>query len=231
MARIRVDRRARKINTLHTHAYSHSSLGRECNQLHASANFYIRIMKPMLLLLLSSLAAGFMFTCARAAEKPDDLSIDVGECIKLESEHERFACYEHQVAAARRKSGDAEAAPDGGKTSRSETSARPAEPAQPAAEATKQAEAQRHRAARKHGADEDAERGEAIVGTIAVLDEIAPERYLITLSDGQVWRQTRSGLYPLRVGNRVRIYPTRWGASYRLTVEELRGFIQVDRVR
>ena len=37
--------------------------------------------------------------------------------------------------------------------------------------------------------------------------------------------------YPLRVGARVRIYSTGWGEAYRLSAEEVNGFIQVERVR
>ncbi len=70
-----------------------------------------------------------------------------------------------------------------------------------------------------------------MTATIASVREVAPNRHLITLENGQVWRQMQPERYRLRPGQHARIYSTRWGASYRLTVEELRGFIQVQRVQ
>jgi len=52
----------------------------------------------------------------------------------------------------------------------------------------------------------------------------------ITLASGQVWRQTHSRRFNLREGDEVRIYPSRWGDSYRLETDRLNGFIQVGRV-
>jgi hypothetical protein len=72
-----------------------------------------------------------------------------------------------------------------------------------------------------------------IFGTVAALRETVPKRYMITLEDGQVWRQTYPERYPLRVGQRVTLRPTRWGDSWRLSAEGLEGYgyIQVERVR
>ena len=67
--------------------------------------------------------------------------------------------------------------------------------------------------------------------TISELKEYVPNRYLITLENGQVWRQMVGEKYELRVGNNVSIYPSRWGKSFRLSVEGFKGFIQVERVR
>ena len=68
-----------------------------------------------------------------------------------------------------------------------------------------------------------------IVATVVELRETVPNSYVITLDNGQVWRQTRPLAYPLREGLAVRIYKARWG--YRMTNRELRGFIAVERVR
>jgi hypothetical protein len=75
------------------------------------------------------------------------------------------------------------------------------------------------------------ERAADIFGTVAALRERVPNTYVITLENGQVWSQVTSERYLLRVGDRVRIYPTHWGKSYRLTVADRHGFIQVQRVR
>ena len=69
-----------------------------------------------------------------------------------------------------------------------------------------------------------------IEARIAELRETVPNAYLITLDNGQVWRQTVPKPYGLQAGHPVRIYYSRW-RSYRLTNETLKGFIQVERVR
>jgi hypothetical protein len=67
--------------------------------------------------------------------------------------------------------------------------------------------------------------------TIAAL-KAAPQggAWIITLSNGQVWRQTEPEPYNLKQGYAVRIYPSRWGTSYRLSTEQIHGFIQVERI-
>jgi hypothetical protein len=69
-----------------------------------------------------------------------------------------------------------------------------------------------------------------IQARIAELRETVPNAYLVTLDNGQVWRQTVPKQYPLQAGHPVRIYYSRW-RSYRLTNDTLKGFIQVERVR
>ena len=73
-------------------------------------------------------------------------------------------------------------------------------------------------------------RGRELVDRIASIhfNEVR-ERY-ITLENGQVWKQVIDKRYELRAGQTVRIYPTRWGSDYRLSVEDLNGFIQVQRI-
>lgn len=66
---------------------------------------------------------------------------------------------------------------------------------------------------------------------IAALKENGDGSWTVTLASGQVWRQNGSQRYHLREGQEVRIYPSGWGDSYRLAVEELGGFIAVDRLR
>lgn len=66
------------------------------------------------------------------------------------------------------------------------------------------------------------------VGSITSLRARAPNQYLITLDSGQVWQQRLAERYPLRVGQRVRIYQSRFGL--RLEADGVNGFIQVERV-
>jgi hypothetical protein len=69
------------------------------------------------------------------------------------------------------------------------------------------------------------------VGTVTALSAVLPNTWLITLDNGQVWRQTFAEQYPLRPGQRVTLRPSRWGAAFRLTADGAHGFIQVERVR
>lgn len=69
-----------------------------------------------------------------------------------------------------------------------------------------------------------------IQALVTALRETVPNAYLITLDNGQVWRQTVPKIYQLRQGSPVRIYYSRW-RNYRLTNDQLKGFIQVERVR
>lgn len=78
---------------------------------------------------------------------------------------------------------------------------------------------------------EEAAAANDIVSRVAEMREVAPNTLLITLENGQVWRQTQSKQYPLRPGSQVRIYGTRWGSASRLSAEEVNSFIQVERVR
>ena len=59
----------------------------------------------------------------------------------------------------------------------------------------------------------------------------APDGWIVTLASGQVWRQMHTKRYDLHEGQEVKISPTRWGSSYRLSVKELGSFIQVERIR
>lgn len=94
------------------------------------------------------------------------------------------------------------------------------------------------RAAARAAEREAAERAEAaeaaeneILATVTDLRERQPNAWLVTLDNGQVWEQVRPEWYPLRPGQEVRLYPTRWGDSYRLSSIVRGGYIQVQRVR
>jgi hypothetical protein len=78
------------------------------------------------------------------------------------------------------------------------------------------------------------ERGRArepieIVATVTELRQTVPNAYVITLDNGQVWRQAHPMPYPLHTGLVVRVRETQFG--YRLTAPELHGQINVERVR
>jgi hypothetical protein len=70
-----------------------------------------------------------------------------------------------------------------------------------------------------------------VTSSVTALREIQPGRVEVTLANGQVWRQTYSDSYNLLVGHEVKIYPSGFGQYFRLSSTEVRGFIQVERVK
>ena len=80
-------------------------------------------------------------------------------------------------------------------------------------------------------ADDATEGSQEIVATITAARQTVPNKYVITLDNGQIWRQTYAEWYPLQPGQRVRLRPSKWGGVFRLTADELNGYIQVQRVR
>jgi hypothetical protein len=138
-----------------------------------------------------------------AQEPAAPLSVDVGECIKLATPEERLACFEAQVEDARNPPTAAGAPAAAG-------NAAPAN-------------------GRSLQSREDAE-PQDIHAKVAELRETVPNAYLITLDNGQVWRQTVPKRYPLRPGDDVRIYYSKW-RTFRLTNDKLRSYVQVERVR
>jgi len=147
----------------------------------------------------------------------DALNVDLADCIALDSEEARYACYQERVDAAmaeRDASATAQApSPEAGRTTS------PAATEAPAPRAS----------APTSGARRQIEQDE-IFAKITGLRERGPDIWIITLDNGQVWQMNRAKRYPLRVGLDVRLNSTRWGGSYRLTAPEHGSFVQVERV-
>lgn len=186
--------------------------------------------------LCSAIAFALCVMQPSAAQDAEGVSIEVGDCIELESPEERLACFESRVdSALDEPAADVEAAakaevrPD---TRADDEPASPPGPARP-----ERAAAADRTSIDRFGFPEQSDEAEEefeykeMLGTVASVREIEPNRRIITLENGQVWSQMHPDRYWLRPGDQVRIYSTRWGDAYRLTVEELRGFIQVERVR
>lgn len=181
-----------------------------------------------------SCVAGMAAVVGMAARSPataqdsDNLTVEVSDCAELASAEARLACFDAQVEAARRarpgsdeRRGAAAEVPSTGVPA-----AAPSERAAPAEVRREPA-----RTAEPFGlrTEESDAASSEIVARVAELRETVPNSYVITLDNGQVWRQTRPLAYPLWQGLEVRIYKARWG--YRMTNRTLRGFITVERVR
>ena len=193
---------------------------------------------------IGAAAGGVLLAAAAGAQGDAALEVNVADCVAIESPAERFRCYESRVDAALREQvgatvsaesvGAADAEPAGVASASSLDSA--AEPA--AAAPVREIELDNAAATadefglrRPRAASESQGDVEEMRGTIAALRQTVPNSFINTLENGQVWRQMRPQWYPLQVGHNVRIYPTRWGNSYRMSSVELNGFIQVERVQ
>jgi len=148
------------------------------------------------------------------AQDDGQVTIDARRCAAIESRDERLTCFESQVEQAAKKPATTTSGP-------AQTAGVPASPATPQVEAARVPPQQSHEASAET----------EWLGSITTLTQRIPYRHLITLDTGQVWEQALNERYALRVGQRVRIYKTRWGSHYRLEAEGLNGFIQVDLVR
>jgi hypothetical protein len=146
---------------------------------------------------------------AGTQEPAEPVSVDVSECVKLTTPEERLACFESQVDAARGSPRAPAATPPATTTAPADSGSRDA---------------------RRDDARGEEARPPDVRAAVASLRETVPNAYLITLDNGEVWRQTVPKTYPLRQGDPIRIYYSRWG-TYRLTNEQLKSFIQVERVR
>ena len=177
---------------------------------------------------------------ARTQGAPASVTIDVGDCATLKAPDERLACFDRHVEEAK-LTRDASPAPA--------TSAVPSPAAAPQAGVVAPAPAAAAAPSGAAGAAAiagasapppppqtappatSASAPAVIVATVTDLHETVPNAWLITLDNGQVWRQNIPQRFALKPGQRVTLHGTRWGASYRLSADALNGFIQVERVR
>ncbi len=173
-------------------------------------------------------------TCYDEAGQP--LTIEVSRCVDIKSAIERLTCYDELAYQAQQTTSEREAADLSKPESVTAAAITQRTPVSKQVPVTGQTANKASRGVTEENFGLPPEKREVekdlveLHSTISELKEVVPGRYLITLENGQVWRQMVGERYPLRVGNNVRIYPTRWGKSFRLSAEGLKGFIQVERV-
>jgi hypothetical protein len=169
----------------------------------------------------SSTAVALLALCGVAvAQSSADTAAAIEACAQIKEQALRLECFDKLAQPAPARSAEAAAvAPPAAVDPQRRAAAPPPAPA-PAANVPTKRQA---RAA-------DREESE-VLSSVAALREIQPGRVEVTLANGQVWRQTYSDSYNLRVGHEVKIYPSGFGKSFRLTSIEVRGFTQVERVK
>jgi hypothetical protein len=192
------------------------------------------------------LTGGLAFTVD--AQQSDGLLVDVDACIELEAREDQLACYEERVnevlrtrnseadSSGREATADSDVAPEPeeSRTSRraERREARLAEQRRIELERRQQAAEEAAIAAAEAAAaleDADYTAGE-IVAEVVEIREMEPDAYMITLDNGQIWRQSQPKRYPLFIGATVQLRPSPWGPSYRLTDPNVGNFIQVRRI-
>ena len=188
-------------------------------------------------------------TVAFAADNSAPVIIDASSCLEIVSPIERLACFEEQANAAQRR--PAASMPQQNLPVVSiprNTRPQPAQSTQPqptqqvqpqpAAEAPQAAESASVNTANsfednfglREEKEKNSQRNE-LIARVAEIKELNQNRVLITLDNGQAWEQMETKRFTLAAGDEVRIYPTRWGHSYRLASQSHSGYIQVQRLR
>jgi len=158
-------------------------------------------------LLVSAAFAGVL--ASASSQEAGNVTIDAQRCMQIESAAERLACFESEVRTA-----PAAPAPSAVPPRTVDVGVAPAQAAPTTAASTA------------------APAGPVSVGNITSVQAREPNRYLITLDNGEVWEQRVAERSPRPlVGQRVRIEPSQWGVHRRLYIEGLNGFLQVQRVR
>jgi hypothetical protein len=176
---------------------------------------------------------------AQAAEQSTPVIIDASPCLVLTRPIERLTCFEDQAQAAQQPGAsipqqDLPVVSIPRNTSASPAASQVQQPIQTreSAETTTGSvvnDINENFGIR--GSDDGADRGREMIALVASVKELNPNRKFITLENGQIWEQKDTKPFILDAGDEIRIYPTRWGSSFRLASQSHSGFITVQRLQ
>lgn len=197
-----------------------------------------------------------LFATTADSQTNDSVIVDVSACIDIEDREAQLECYESRVNEMlrvrefERDARQGEPAVAGAEPAEAEVAAtaRPQQAEEPElsrAERRAQRRAERQQLQAAEAAAEAAEAAaiaaeaaaraadtpSSTSATVTAVREIEPNMLLVTLDNGQIWRQNRARRYPIRVGSTVVLRPSQWGPSFRLSDPSIGGFIQVERRR
>lgn len=180
-----------------------------------------------------------------AADNTSPVIIDASPCLEITRSIERLACFEDQAKAAQRPATSVPreqlpvvSIPRNSRPQPAQSS-RQAQP-QPAAEAPQPVENasvstvdsfEANFGLRDNDEQEKNNKRTELIARVTEIKKLNQNRVLITLENGQAWEQMETKRFALEAGDEVRIYPTRWGHSFRLASQSHSGFIQVQRLR
>lgn len=171
--------------------------------------------------------------------------VDIGPCMNMESDEERYACYdllEEQIRAAELRNTELprvsiqrntrnQTTPDSDRTSQSESRLNDTNGSESTEEFGLQPPSVTNEQLTNARILENEDGEQELMDTIVKLDSKVLNQWEISLAGGQVWHQINSKRYRLLEGMEVRIYPSPFGGSFRLTATNLNGFIQVRRIK
>jgi hypothetical protein len=180
------------------------------------------------LIAVASCAAALAATAAVRAQPRGESAAGLVACAGVESAIARLDCYDNLARRAAAEDARAETQRAGSEPVNAESPRD--EPTPAAGRPVEVPAANSPRPSRREARAADRAALE-FWDRVAELREIQPGRLEVTLANGQVWRQTNSDRYELQPGHDVHLYPSGFGQYYRLSALELRGFIQVERVR
>jgi hypothetical protein len=185
----------------------------------------MKLLKGSLTALLLTVTVNAMAADAKM------LLIDAAPCLTLQNAAEKLACFEKQVTAAQ---GSVAVNPPAAKAEVVRQSPPPPPPVVKASEPVRVAVVESVGIPGNFGLKQDnksEQPKDELTSTIVSLKATVPNKYQITLQNGQVWRQVHAQRYALVTGQEVHIAQGGWGGSYRLAVAKLGGFIEVERVK
>jgi len=183
-----------------------------------------------------------------AADNTDAVIMDASPCLDIVSPIERLACFEKQASAAQGRSTsilqqNLPVVSIPGNSSQQPAQSLPQAPPQvepqPAFGTQQEVEnaniapadsVENNFGLPEKKVNERAQSNE-LIARVAEIKELNRNRFLITLQNGQVWEQMQTRRFALAEGDEIRIYPSRWGSSYRLSSRSHKGYIQVQRLR
>jgi hypothetical protein len=175
-------------------------------------------------------------TANQAAEQSTPVIIDASPCLALTRPIERLTCFEDLAQAAQQPGAsipqqNLPVVSIPRNTARQPQLAQPEpKPEAPQTAVIPENSFEENYGIRKNSNDRNI-RDTELIARIAVIKELNPNRKLITLENGQVWEQKETKPFMLDAGDEIRIYPSRWGTSYRLASQSHSGFITVQRLQ
>lgn len=175
---------------------------------------------------------------AANAQEPTALQTALSRCYAISDTNNRVACYDALARTQNPANTAVAPAPAAASASPTTTAPTPAapplvrtNPAPATAAATQAAPAPVAGFGQEAKVETNEEGTDALVDTVTALKRVEPTKWLITLSSGQVWRQTVGKTFMIREGETVRITPSGWGKAFRLSVAGRSSFIQVSRTQ
>ncbi len=179
-----------------------------------------------------------------ALAQTDKLQLELGKCLGISDISTRVACYDNLARSQQGKTAATQApAKKTVEVVESVPAVTPATPVESApiakAAASTPASARAEPEAskiEKFGQQParivaEANGEEVLVAKVTMIKEVETNKLQITLTNGQVWKQTIGKSFFLHENDTVRISPSGWGSSYRLEKDGKPGFIQVSRLR